>query len=191
MPMKLDLPDPLYTRLHKYSVFANLPVPSLIERWADYFEAKANNRNSAPAVAETPAAAYEAKRLDPLRPPDLFHTRARGTFGSAAFSNWNDLVRTAHIHAFAKAGSFEELRKVTHAQIRKGSHSDSGYHALPDIGISVQGVDANHAWTYSLQLAKYLGTPIRAFIEWRHNEKAAYPGEQGILEWNPRENQRI
>jgi hypothetical protein len=183
--MKLDVPDPLYNRLHKYSVFANLAVPSLIERWADYFEAKANNGTAAAKAAEMPAAEYAAEKLDPLRPPDLFHTRARGNFGSTSFSNWNDLVRIAHIQAFAKAGSFEELKKVTHAQIRKGSHSDSGYHSLPDIGISVQGVDANHAWTYSLRLAQYLKTPLRAAIDWRHNEKAAHPGESGILEWNP------
>src|SRR5436189_265108 len=134
--MKIDLPDPLYTRLNKYSVFANLPVPSLIERWADYFEAKAKNGTGAARTAETPVAEYAAKKLDPLRPPDLFHTRVRGNFGSTSFSNWNDLVRIAHIQAFAKAGSFEELKRVTHAQIRNGSHSDSGYHSLPDIGIS-------------------------------------------------------
>jgi len=183
--MKLDMPDPLYKRLHKYSVFANLAVPSLIERWADYFEAKANG-SSSPIVVELPVTEYGGKKLDPLRPPDLFHTRARGNFGSTSFSNWNDLVRIAHIQAFAKAGSFEELKKVTHAQIRKGSHSDSGYRVLPEIGISVQGVDANHAWSYSLRLAQYLKCPIKTVVEWRHNEKAAHPGEMGVLEWSPR-----
>ncbi len=79
--MKLDLPDPLYKRLHKYSIFANLPISSLIERWANYFEAKANG-SSSPAVAELPVREYGTTKLDPLRPPDLFHTRARGTFGS-------------------------------------------------------------------------------------------------------------
>jgi hypothetical protein len=185
MDNKIELPEPLYKRIHKYAVFANLAVPSLIERWADYFEAKANNSSGAPTAAEVPVAEYGAKKLDPLRPPDLFHTRARGNFGSTTFSNWNDLVRIAHIQAFAKAGSFEELKNVTQAQIRKGSHSDSGYHPLSDIGISVQGVDANHAWTYSLRLAQYLKTPLRAVVEWRHNAKAAHPGERGILEWNP------
>ena len=75
---------------------------------------------------------------------------------------------------------------MTQAQIRKGSHSDSGYRSLPEIGISVQGVDANHAWTYSLRLAQYLKCPIKTVVEWRHNEKAAHPGEMGVLEWSPR-----
>jgi hypothetical protein len=182
--MKLDLPDPLYKRLHKYSVFANLQVPFLIERWADYFEAKANDV-SAPVAPEIPATEPGAKKLDPLRPPDLFHTRVRGNLGLITFSNWNDLLRAAHIQAFAKAGSFEELGNRTHARIQKGCHSASGYRPLPEIGISIQGVDANHAWTYSLRLAQYLKTPLRAVVEWRHNQKAAHPGERAILEWEP------
>ena len=28
-------------------------------------------------------------------------------------------------------------------------------------------------------------TPIRALIEWRHNDKAAHPGARGVLEWSP------
>jgi len=183
--MKLDLPDPLYKRLHQYSVFANLQIPSLIERWADYFEAKANDGASAPTAREIPPTESLAKKLDPLRPPDLFHTRVRGTFGLSTFSNWNDLLRAAHIQAFAKAGSFEELANMTQARIQKGSQSGSGYRPLSEIGISIQGVDANHAWTYSLRLAQYLKIPLRAVVEWRHNQKAAHPGERAILEWEP------
>lgn len=183
MPINLEIPDTLYKRLQQHAVpFVDTPV-SVIEKWADHFESRSNGGKPL-SVAELPAAGYGAKTLDPLRPPDLFHTRVRGTFGSTSFSNWNDLVRIAHIQAFAKAGSFDELKNVTHAQIRNGRHSDSGYHALPEIGISVQGVDANHAWTYSLRLAQYLTSPIRAIVEWRHNQKAAHPGERGILEWN-------
>ena len=94
-------------------------------------------------------------------------------------------MRIAHTKAFAKAGSFDELRSVTHAQIHKGRRSDSGYRFIPEVGVSVQGVDANHAWSYSLRLAQYLRTPLRATMEWRHNQKAAHPGETGVLEWNP------
>jgi hypothetical protein len=185
MSIQIEVPDSLYKRLEKHAIpFVDLTPVAVIERWADHFEAQSNG-----SVKGNPSDAafadHGAKRLDPLKPPDLFHTRSRGSFGSAAFSNWNDLVRVAHVQAFAKAGSFEELRSVTQAQIRKGRYSDSGYHFLPEIGISVQGVDANHAWTYSLRLAHYLKTPVQAVVEWRHNAKAAHPGMTGILEWNP------
>ena len=184
MPITLEIPDRLYKRMQKHAEpLVDTPL-SVIERWADHFE-QTTNGSTAPKVAEQPAMEYGAKKLNPLSPPDLFHTRARGTLGTTPFSNWNDLVRLAHIAALKKAGSFEELRHVTHAQIWNGERSDSGYKFIDEAGISIQGVDANHAWEHALRLAKYLRQPLRAVIEWRHNPKAAHPGESGILEFVP------
>jgi hypothetical protein len=95
------------------------------------------------------------------------------------------LLRIAHIHAFKKAGSFEELRKMTRAQVRKGAYSDEGYRFVPEIGVSIQGVDAGHAWEYALRLAVHLKVPVKAELEWRHNDKAAHPGERGYMFWMP------
>jgi hypothetical protein len=132
------------------------------------------------------AVAPAGRTLNPLSPPSLLHTRCRGTFGVTSFRKWNDLVRIAHVQAYAKAGNFESLLSVSHAQLRKGDHSgDSGFHFVPEIGISIQGVDANKAWEYSLRLAQYLKVPLVARVEWRHKEAAAFPGETGILEWRP------
>ena len=183
MPVKLEISDALYRRLQKHAVpFIDTPL-SVIEKWADHFEHTQTDK--APSTAELPTVEYGAKKLDPIHPPDLFHTRARGTFGSAPFSNWNDLVRIAHIAAFNQVGSFEQLRNVTHAQIDKGERSDSGYKFVPEIGISLQGVDANHAWQHALRLAKHLKQPLRVTVEWRHNPKAAHPGAAGVLEFVP------
>jgi hypothetical protein len=137
-----------------------------------------------PSVAsvQTPA---DERQFDPQRPPSLLHTRVSGEFGPASFSNWNDLVRIAHVQAFKQARSFEELRKITRAEIKKGSYLDEGYHFVPDIGISVQGADAAHAWEYALRLAIYLKVQLKAEVEWRNNDKAAYPGKRGILAWTP------
>jgi len=84
-----------------------------------------------------------------------------------------------------EARSFDELRKVTRAQIRKGSYSNEGYKFVPEIGISIQGVDADHAWEYSLRLAIHVKVPVKAEIEWRNNDKAAHPGERGVMVWTP------
>src|SRR5437867_753548 len=125
MAITLEIPEELYKRLQRHAVpFVDTPL-SVIKKWADHFE-RAHNGITA-STAEVPTAEYGAKKLDAFRPPDLFHTRARGTFGSTSFSNWNDLVRLAHTVAFKKAGTFEELRHATHAQIAKGQRSDSGY----------------------------------------------------------------
>lgn len=184
--IKLEIPESLFTRIQKHAIpFVDLTPVSVIERWADHFEGQPDksNRQAAPSVHQSEPV---GKKFNPLTPPDLMHTRCCGTFGTISFRKWNELVRIAHTEAFAKALSFEALRTVSHAQIRKGDHSgDSGYHFVPKIGISVQGVDANHAWPYALRLAQYLKVPIRVSIEWRHNDKAAFPGETGVIEWIP------
>jgi hypothetical protein len=184
-PMNIEIPDELFSRIQSHAKpFVDLTPAAVIQRWADHFD-KVQPPQDGPAGPSERAPHDDIERFDPLRPPDLFHTRVRGTFGTAAFLTWNELVRIAHIAAFAKAGSFAELRSITQARVREGRHSDSGFHYVPEIGVSIQGMDANHAWSCAIGLAKYLGTPVRATIEWRHNPKAAKPGARGVLEWAP------
>src|SRR6185436_14421881 len=97
------------------------------------------------------------------------------------FAEWNELMRIAHTEALKKAGSFEGLRRVTRARILEGEFAYNGYKFIPECDLSLQGVDANRAWEHSLRLAIYLNVPLRAEIEWRNNEKSAYPGERGLL----------
>jgi len=185
MSTTLELPDALFKRLQKFAIPLVDTLPTVIERLADHYEATSS---ALPQPAKTQAqSAYDnLRKFDPLTPPDLLHTRVEGTFGTRPFRKWNELVRLAHIEAFEKAGSFEELRAATHSQIRKGNHDgDSGFHFIPEIGISVQGVDAKHAWSYALRLAQYTGKPLRLTVQWRNNEKAAFPGESGKMEWIP------
>ncbi len=132
MAITLEIPEALYKRLQKHAVpFVDTPL-SVIEKWADHFEHAQNGKTA--STAELPTVEYGAKKLDPLRPPISFTLGRLGTFGSTRFSNWNDLVRIAHIAAFKQAGSFEQLRNVTHAQIDKGERSDSGYKFVSEIG---------------------------------------------------------
>jgi hypothetical protein len=187
MPVKIEIPELLFKRLQKHATpFVDTPA-SVIARWADFFDQRSSDALPKPRSAETPPP-YAEKGLrdfDASRPPDVFHTVVQGEFADAHFSKWNDLPRLAHVKTFHKTGSFDELKKVTHAQIRNGSHSDSGYHFVPEIGISIQNVDANHAWQYSFRLARFLNVPITAHVEWRHKEGAAYPGERGRMSWRP------
>ena len=187
MSIQLEIPQALFDRIKKNAIpFIDLTPVSVLERWADHFEKAPPATAPTPAVAVSIAVAPAGRTLNPLSPPSLLHTRCRGTFGVTSFRKWNDLVRIAHVQAYAKAGNFESLLSVSHAQLRKGDHSgDSGFHFVPEIGISIQGVDANKAWEYSLRLAQYLKVPLVARVEWRHKEDAAFPGETGILEWRP------
>ncbi len=185
--MQIEIPEPLLKRLQAHATpFIDTPV-SVIERWGDFYDLNHKKPALAPEPTRQTAAPVGEKlrQLDPNGPPNLFHTTVRGEFGGQHFSNWNDLLRTAHIAAFKQAKSFEELRRVTRAQISPGSRSDSGYHFLAEIGVSLQNVDADHAWEYALRLATYLKVPLRAVVEWRHNDKAAHPGERAALSWTP------
>ena len=190
--MQIEIPEPLLKRLQKHATpFVDTPV-HVIERWADFYEQ--HNQPNADLKAHSKVAnskhtpidiPHGVRQFDPKRPPSLLHTRVRGEFAATQFSNWNDLLRIAHIHAFKEARSFEELRKVTRAQTKKGSYSDEGYRFVPEIGVSIQGVDAGHAWEYALRLAIHLKVPVKAEIEWRNNDKAAHPGERGVMVWTP------
>lgn len=124
-------------------------------------------------------------RLDVTNPPNLQHARVHGTIGTRAFSNWNELLRIVHELAYEKAGSFEELKRMSAAPIRPGKHDDSGFTFLTNLGLSIQGLDANRAWEYSILLAKRIPVAVEAVVQWRHTDKAARPGESAILVWEP------
>jgi hypothetical protein len=186
--MQIEIPETLLKRLQKDAVpFVDTTPISVIERWADFYERHNNNKvdhksDGARQVVKVPNG---VRKFDPHSPPNLFHTTVRGEFGTTSFSKWNDLLQIAHVQAFKKAKSFDELRKVTRAQIKGVTKTDEGYRPIPEIGISIQGVDANHAWKHALRLANYLNVPLKAEIEWRHKDEAAFPGERGFLMWSP------
>lgn len=189
MEKQILIPEALFQRLQKHAVpFVDTP-PMVIERMVDFFESH-NGSQEAVETNGTPAPSPSdtIRKFSETRPPDLTHTRVHGEFAGLDFFKWSDLMQLSHRKALETVGSFEELTKVTRAQIRKGNYSANGFKPIPETGISLQGVDANHAWEHAFRLARFLKVPIRAVIEWRHNDKAAYPGEQGRLEWTPDES---
>lgn len=188
MPITIEIPEQLFDRIQKQAIpFVDLTPAAVIERWADFFEA--SSRSGEPIPAKTPEPApivVEGKRYNPMNPPELFHTRVNGQIAGRPFKNWNDLVRLAHVLAFAKSRTLDELRSNTRANVQPGNHDGrDGFHFVPEINASIQGLDANKAWECSLRLAKYAGLPLCARFSWRDNPKAAFPGEAGVLEWNP------
>ncbi len=185
MQTTYDLGLGLVKRLQALATpFVDTPV-SVIERCVEFYEKQQHSQENSGTTMSTANAAELYPLVDPDTPPNLVHTRVSGSFGENSFSKWNELVRLAHVQAFKKAGSFEALAKVSHAQLRKGSETDGGFHFVREIGFSVQGVDSNHAWEYSLHLARYLKVPIQAVVCWRFKEGAPFPGESRELRWNP------
>ena len=57
--------------------------------------------------------------------------------------NWNGLLNVAVREARAKAKSSADLKKLLIVNFVEGEKSNEAYRFLSDIGISVQGQDAN------------------------------------------------
>jgi hypothetical protein len=90
-----------------------------------------------------------------------------------------------HIMARKRLGSYDAVRKASHANLRQGRYEENGYKYLPEADLSIQGVDANLACEHSFRLAKAMNISLKVTFEWRDKEDAAHPGQTGIIEWNP------
>jgi hypothetical protein len=154
---------------------------TVIARLLDLHEGQ---QGQALAGAEPPRG---TRRFDPLDAPDLTHTKlvAAEIDGKPA-RNWNALVDIAHRLAAQALKSYDALRDATQSHIVRGKKTDSGFHYLPDIDASIQGIDADLAWRNTLHLARRLKVPVRVEFEWRDKPGAAYPGKHGVLEWVPK-----
>jgi hypothetical protein len=186
--MKIEIPDSLLKRMQSCAIPLVDTHISVLEKWADFYEEhnKLADRAVAPSNGhESSSYERDLPKLDAFRPPDLTHTVVKGHFGGTAFDKWNDLVRLAHSKTFTKVGSYEGLKSVSRAQLKHGEFTEEGYRYLPEIDVSIQGVDANRAWDHSLRLAKYLHVELWAEVEWREKNGAARPGQQGLLHYRP------
>lgn len=133
-------------------------------------------------------ASGEVLRLDPDAHENLTHARllAASVGGRPLHKpKWNGLMDHLHVLAFNQLGSFDALRRASSANVRKGRFEENGYRFLPQVDVSIQGVDANLAWDHSLGVARALEMSIEVRFEWRDKEGAAHPGKEAILEWAP------
>jgi hypothetical protein len=95
--------------------------------------------------------------------------------------NWNGLLIAAVRLAKSKAKTVDEFKKMMLANFVVGPKNDNGYRHFPDLGISVQGQDANGAWRGASHIAMTLGVALSVTFVWREKEDAAFPGVTGRL----------
>ena len=72
-----------------------------------------------------------------------------------------------------------DLKKLVIVNFVEGEKSNEGYRFLSDVGLSVQGQDANGAWKAACHVAQQLGRELKAVFIWREKEGAAFPGVTG------------
>ena len=184
MSQVIRISESIYERLESLAKGFDTPG-NVIEQLIEFYE-KHYTPVLSPVKPTTTNVAPQGpvKTLNPDNPGNLSHTRIlEGRFGNERIKNWIQLVYVAHKYASGYFDNFEDLRKVTQSNIVKGSRSESGYHEYPDIGISIQGENSNNSWRNALYLAREINSHIEVLLQWRNNDKAAYPGQRGKLIW--------
>ena len=187
----VEIPDSLFKRLQAFAVPLVDNTASVLDRVVDFYE---SHRNSIPTQKIAKGQIWKGesgvRKCDSDAPPDLRHTRVLSArFAGRTASGWNKLVHFAHIEGMSRLGSTDALRAATKSNFISGRPSSEdvkkGYRHIPEIDISIQNVDAEHAWSNTLRLARHLNVGVRVDFEWMQKTDAAHPGEQGCLEYEP------
>jgi hypothetical protein len=176
----VDLTPTTFTRLQAHAVPLVDTIESVINRLLDAYETK----DGTPVPATHDGEASNLRQFNPNTPPDLTHTKVLAIeFGGKPLArghvNWNGLLNAAVRLAKAKTKSNADLKKLMIVNFVEGQKSDEGYRFLSDIGLSVQGQDANGAWKGTCHVAQQLNCKLNATFIWRDKEGAAFPGVTG------------
>jgi hypothetical protein len=126
----------------------------------------------------------EPRQFSANSPPSLTHTKVLSLKLNGKLlreTTWNGLLLEAIRLAKAKARTDNDLRRLVTVNFVVGKKEDEGYQFFPEIGLSVQGQDADAAWRAAYHIARQLGIPIEAEFAWRMKDGAAHPGVTGRL----------
>jgi hypothetical protein len=123
--------------------------------------------------------------LNPASPPNLAYTTVRsvvlnGKLFPPAETYWNALM-LAVIREAKRLLSTEQVSNLILCNHMIKKKEDHGYKYLDDVGISVQGQDANNAWRTTYNVLKAIKLPAEVSFVWQDNPKAIAPGSAGKL----------
>lgn len=185
----IEIPDSLFTRLQRLAIPLVDTTATVIERLVIAAECGRTGKSAA-GHTNGKTQASDVLEFNADTPPDLRHTRVLvARFGNRAASGWNQLVHAAHVEALLQLGSLDVLRGATKSNfiIGRASSADTkrGFRHVAEIDISIQNVDAEHAWSNALRLARRLGVEVKVVFEWMQKDDAAHPGKKGALLWRP------
>lgn len=180
MSPSVDLSPTTFTRLQAHAVPLVDTIESVINRLLDAYEAKGGT----PVPPAESGEANIVRQFNPNTPPDLTHTKVlaiefAGKPLQRGEANWNGLLNVAVRAARANAKSTADLKRLLIVNFVERQKADEGYRFLSDVGISVQGQDANGAWKGACHVAQQLGCELKATFVWREKEGAAFPGTTG------------
>lgn len=178
---QVDLTDATFARLRKLAVpFEDTPE-TVIQKLLNAHEQKPSVQN---ASSNPTQSATQPQHFDAISPPDLTHTKLLSAKLNGAYlreENWNQLLVEAIRLAKTHASTNDELRRLIPVNFMIGKKNNDGYRFYSDIGLSVQGQQANTAWKGAYHIARQLGISIEAEFQWRVKDGAAHPGVTGRL----------
>jgi hypothetical protein len=176
----IELSSQTFSRLQAHAIPLVDNIETVITRLIDFYE----SRDGAPVAAAADGAGGKIRGFNPVSPPSLTHTKVLaiefcGRPLDHRHTNWNGLLDAAVRVAKSDAKSASELKQLVIIPLVEGKKEDEGYRYLADLGISVQGQDANGAWKAACHIAQKRGLPLTATFVWREKEGAAFPGVTG------------
>lgn len=180
----VDLSTKIITRLQRHAIPLVDTFDSVIGKLLDAFESSAES--TGPKVEQNHT---RVQVFDPAAPPNLAHTIVKsvkfcGKVLAPSDTYWNTLMHLA-IKKVAKTGlSAEGLKAQVMANSVIGKKEEDGYRYIREVGLSVQGQDANGAWKTIYHLASSFHLPVEVTFVWKNHPKAAVPGTTGSLTVN-------
>ena len=156
-------------------------ISSIVRTSANGVEGPAEPRPG----GEDPAADFSFH--DILEPPaDLLkHTRvhrAEVDGREVARANWTKVRQSVVAIALDRLGyDLYRLLEFCPMNVVEGVKTDEGYTHYPELGVSIQGQDARHAWQAAAAVARELELSVKVWFQWRAKSDAKHPGKRGIL----------
>lgn len=139
----------------------------------------AGKKHDAQPIGDTSIRTFDARSAPSLRHTKLLSVRVAG---AVLQLTWNGLL----LHMIRRLSRKQlenpkETRRLIVTNFLIGKKEDEGYRFLPDLGISVQGQDADYCWKGASHIARSLGLTLEVEFLWRMKEGAAFPGSTGKL----------
>lgn len=179
MPHMIEVSDGTFSRMQKLAVPLVDTADSLVEKALTALEGAHGGEDRAGALDT-----LSARPFNPAAPPNLAHTTPNeiilcGVRLSRTDTYWNNLMIATIREAKNRGLSATQLKDMLTIKSLVGPKEDSGYRYLWDVGLSVQGQDANSAWRQTYDIAARLGLDIEVVFTWQNDPRAAMPNVTG------------